>query len=196
MRADSGSLCESPLTLTWTDLLFVVLSRFLPCQCNTPWFPRNRLNACFSFINRLIINSYSPFSTFWFSTLQHSPPYGPAWQRQRKCNWALYAHCSLRGPRSGCEPPSSRRGDASGSPWVDVAALDVTTTHASSGGDVRVGASCAKSEVATDNEFAVGEAEIGGDRDGVQVSPSVTALESEQARAMQWGVAVLEEFCS
>jgi hypothetical protein len=28
------SLCESPLTVTWIDLLFVVVSRFLPCRCN------------------------------------------------------------------------------------------------------------------------------------------------------------------
>jgi hypothetical protein len=79
---------------------------------------------------------------------------------------------------------------------VDVAALDVTTTKASGGGDVRVGASCAKAEVATVDEVAVGEAEIRVDRDGVQVSPSVTALETEQTCAMRWGVAGLEEFCS
>jgi hypothetical protein len=79
---------------------------------------------------------------------------------------------------------------------VDVAALDVTTTKASGGGDVRVGASCAKAEVATIDEVAVGEAEIRSDRDDVQVSPSVPALETEQARAMRWGVAGSEEFCS
>jgi hypothetical protein len=32
---------------------------------------------------------------------------------------------------------------------VDVAALDVTTTKASGGGDVRVGASCSKAQVAS-----------------------------------------------
>jgi hypothetical protein len=32
---------------------------------------------------------------------------------------------------------------------VDVAVMDVTTTKASGGGDVRVGVSCAKAEVAT-----------------------------------------------
>jgi hypothetical protein len=79
---------------------------------------------------------------------------------------------------------------------VDVAALDVTKTKASGGGDVRVGASCANAEVGTLHEGAVGETEIRGDWDGVQVSPSVTALESEQACAMRWGVAGLEEFCS
>jgi hypothetical protein len=79
---------------------------------------------------------------------------------------------------------------------VDAAALDVTTTKASGGGDVRVGASCAKAEVAFIDEVAVGEAEIRSDRDGVQVSPSVPALETEQARVMRWGVAGSEEFCS
>jgi hypothetical protein len=78
---------------------------------------------------------------------------------------------------------------------VDVAALDVATTKASCGGDVRVGASCASSKVATVDEVAIGEAEIRGDRDGVQVKPSVPALETEQARAMRWGVASVEEFC-
>jgi hypothetical protein len=78
---------------------------------------------------------------------------------------------------------------------VGVAALDVTTTKASGGGDVRVGASCAKPQVATVDEVAVGEAEIRGDRDGFQVSPSVPALETEQVRAMRWGVAGSEEFC-
>jgi hypothetical protein len=52
---------------------------------------------------------------------------------------------------------------------VDVAALDMTATKASCGGDVRVGASCAKVEVATVDEVAVREAEIRGHRDGVQV---------------------------
>jgi hypothetical protein len=72
---------------------------------------------------------------------------------------------------------------------VDVAALDVTTAEASGGGDVRVGASCAKAEVATVDDVAVRETEIRGDRDGVQASPSVPALETGQARAMQWGLA-------
>jgi hypothetical protein len=71
----------------------------------------------------------------------------------------------------------------------------VTTTKASGGGKIR-GASCAKAEVATIDEVAVGEAEKWGDQDGVQVSPSVTALETEQARATRWGVAGLEEFCN
>jgi hypothetical protein len=35
MLADFCSLCESPLTVTWIDLLFVVVSRFLPCRCNS-----------------------------------------------------------------------------------------------------------------------------------------------------------------
>jgi hypothetical protein len=35
MLADYCSLCESPLTVTWIDLLFVDVSRFLPCQCNS-----------------------------------------------------------------------------------------------------------------------------------------------------------------
>jgi hypothetical protein len=46
---------------------------------------------------------------------------------------------------------------------VDVAALDVTSTKARGGEDVRVGASCAKAEVATIDEVAVGEEEIRGD---------------------------------
>jgi hypothetical protein len=85
---------------------------------------------------------------------------------------------------------------------VDVAALDVTATKTSGGGDVRVGASCAKAEVAIGeaeirgDEVAIGEAEIRGDRDGVQVGPRVPALETEQARVMRWGVAGLEEFRS
>jgi hypothetical protein len=79
---------------------------------------------------------------------------------------------------------------------ADVAALDVTTTKASGGRDVWIGASGDKAEVATVDEVAVGEAEIWGDRDGVQVSPRVPALETEQARAMRWGVAGSEEFCS
>jgi hypothetical protein len=79
---------------------------------------------------------------------------------------------------------------------VDVAALDVTTTKASRGGDVRVGASCAKAEVATVDEVAVGETEIRGDRDGVQVGTRVPALETKQACAMRRRVAGLEAFCS
>jgi hypothetical protein len=35
MLADYCSLCESPLTVTWIDLLFVDVSRFLPCRCNS-----------------------------------------------------------------------------------------------------------------------------------------------------------------
>jgi hypothetical protein len=78
---------------------------------------------------------------------------------------------------------------------VDITALDVTTTKASGGGDVRAGARYAKAEVATVDEVAVREAQICGDRDGVQVSPSVPALETERTRAMRWGVASVEEFC-
>jgi hypothetical protein len=55
---------------------------------------------------------------------------------------------------------------------VDVAALGLTTTKASGGGDVRVGASCAKAEVSTVDQVAVRETEIRGDRDGVQVGPA------------------------
>jgi hypothetical protein len=72
---------------------------------------------------------------------------------------------------------------------VDVAALDVTTTKASGGGDVRVGASGAESKVAAVVEVTIGEALIRGYRDSLQVSPSVPALETEQARAVQWGLA-------
>jgi hypothetical protein len=78
---------------------------------------------------------------------------------------------------------------------IDVAALDGPTIKASCGGDVWVGASCVKSKVATVDEVAIREAGIWGDWDGVQVSPSVSALETEQARTMRWGVASVEEFC-
>jgi hypothetical protein len=79
---------------------------------------------------------------------------------------------------------------------VDVATLYITTTKGSGGGDVRVGASGAKAEVATVDEVAVGKTEIHGDPDGVQVSPRVPALETEQARTMRRGVAGSKEFCS
>jgi hypothetical protein len=78
---------------------------------------------------------------------------------------------------------------------VDIAALDATTTKAS-GGDVRVGSSCTKAQVATVDEVAVGGAEIQGDRDGVQMSPCMPALETEQAHTMRQGVVGSEEFCS
>jgi hypothetical protein len=32
--ANLSGVCESPVTVTWIDLLFVVVSRFLPCRCN------------------------------------------------------------------------------------------------------------------------------------------------------------------
>jgi hypothetical protein len=43
---------------------------------------------------------------------------------------------------------------------VDIAALDVTPTKTSGGGDMWVGASGAKAEVATVDEVAIGEVEI------------------------------------
>jgi hypothetical protein len=58
---------------------------------------------------------------------------------------------------------------------VEIAALVVTTTKTSGGGDMRVGASCAKAEVPTVDEVAVREAEIRVDWDAVQVSPGVPA---------------------
>jgi hypothetical protein len=79
---------------------------------------------------------------------------------------------------------------------VDVAALDVTTTKASGSGYMRIGAGCTKAEVATVDEVAIREAEIRGDWDGVQVSPRVPALDTEQARGMRWGVTSVEDFCS
>jgi hypothetical protein len=66
----------------------------------------------------------------------------------------------------------------------DIATLDVNITRTSVGGDVWVGASSAKAEVATVDEVAVKEAETRVDRGGVQVSPRVPALETEQACAM------------
>jgi hypothetical protein len=128
--------------------------------------------------------------------------------RKRKCNWALYGvQCTRIAARSGRDAAESllpvvvptRAAPAhaiAAHGVVDVAALDVATTKANRGGDVRVGASCAKLKVATVDEVAIGEAEIRGDRDGFQVSASVPALETEQARAMRWGVASVEEFCS
>jgi hypothetical protein len=79
---------------------------------------------------------------------------------------------------------------------VDVAALDVKTTKASGSGYMRIGAGCAKAVVATIHEVAIREAEVRVDWDGFQVSPLVPALETEQARVMQWGVARVEEICS
>jgi hypothetical protein len=58
-----------------------------------------------------------------------------------------------------------------------------------------VGASSTKVKVAIVDDNDVGEAEIRVDRDGVQVSPSVLALEAEHAWAMRWGVASVEAFC-
>jgi hypothetical protein len=69
---------------------------------------------------------------------------------------------------------------------VNIAALDVPPKETSGGGDVRVGASRPKAKVATVDEIAVGEAEIRVHRDRVQLSPSVPALEAEQACAMRW----------
>jgi hypothetical protein len=54
---------------------------------------------------------------------------------------------------------------------------------------MRVGASSSKAVVATVVEVAVGEADIRVDEDGVQVSPCLPALETEQACVMRWGVA-------
>jgi hypothetical protein len=62
---------------------------------------------------------------------------------------------------------------------VNVAALDQTTTKAGGDGDMRVGASSAKAEVATIDEVAVRDAEIRLDWEGVQVSPRVPALDSD-----------------
>jgi hypothetical protein len=64
-----------------------------------------------------------------------------------------------------------------------MAALDVITTKTSGGGDMRVGASSAQARVATVDEVAVIEAEIGVDRDSVQVVPQVPVLGTEQAYA-------------
>jgi hypothetical protein len=61
---------------------------------------------------------------------------------------------------------------------------------------INIGAGCAKAEVTTVDEVAIREAEIRVDLDGVQVSPPVPALETEQARAMRWGVASMEELCN
>jgi hypothetical protein len=69
---------------------------------------------------------------------------------------------------------------------VYVATLDVTTAKAGFGGDVWVGYSGAKAEMATVDEVTIGEAEIGVDRDGFQVSPGVLALDTEQ-RVMEKG---------
>jgi hypothetical protein len=73
-------------------------------------------------------------------------------------------------------------------PWVAL-------TKTSGGGDMRVGASSHKAKVATVDEVAVREVEMRVCRDGIQVSPSLPALEAEQACAMRWGVASVEECC-
>jgi hypothetical protein len=49
--------------------------------------------------------------------------------------------------------------------------------------------------VATVDVVFVTEAEMRVDGDGVQVSPRVPVLETEQARAMRWGLVSMEEFC-
>jgi hypothetical protein len=64
---------------------------------------------------------------------------------------------------------------------VDVAVLDVTFTAARGSGDMWVGASGAKAEVATVDEVTFREAEIRVDQDGVQVHPTVPAMETEQS---------------
>jgi hypothetical protein len=35
--ADFCSLCQSPMIVTWINLLFVVDSKILPCRCNIYW---------------------------------------------------------------------------------------------------------------------------------------------------------------
>jgi hypothetical protein len=67
---------------------------------------------------------------------------------------------------------------------ADVAARDVTTAKAGDGGDMWAGASIAKVEVATVDEVTIKEAEIWVDRDGVEVHPSMPALENEQSCVM------------
>jgi hypothetical protein len=78
---------------------------------------------------------------------------------------------------------------------VDITALDVTPTKANGGRDMWVGASSTKTQVATVDEVAIGEAEIRVDRDEVQVGGGVPALETEQACAMRRGVPSTEKFC-
>jgi hypothetical protein len=78
---------------------------------------------------------------------------------------------------------------------VHIAALDVTPTKTSGDRDMWVGSSSAKAEMATIDEVAIGEAEVRVDRDGVQVSPRVPALETEQPCVMRLGVPSVEEFC-
>jgi hypothetical protein len=79
---------------------------------------------------------------------------------------------------------------------VHVGALDVTTTEAGGGGDKWVCASNVKEEVATVDEIAFREAEIWVDRDSVQVSLRMPALETEQLCAMRWTITSVEELCS
>jgi hypothetical protein len=75
---------------------------------------------------------------------------------------------------------------------VNVAALSVT--KADDGRAMWVGASGAKAEVVAVDEVTTREAEIQNDWDGVQLSPSVSALESVQSFVIRWGVASMEEF--
>jgi hypothetical protein len=81
---------------------------------------------------------------------------------------------------------------------VDIAPLHLTPKNTSGGGQMWVGASCAKAEVATVDESRRQrslEAETRVDRDGVQVNPCVPALETEHVCTMRWGVASVEAFC-
>jgi hypothetical protein len=75
---------------------------------------------------------------------------------------------------------------------VDVAALDTAPTKSSGGRYMWVGASSAKAKMAAVDEVAIGEAEVRVARDGVQVDPSVPALETEQAGTMLLGTPSME----
>jgi hypothetical protein len=77
---------------------------------------------------------------------------------------------------------------------VHIAALAVMPTTNSGGGGMWLVASSAKVEVATVDEVAGREEEIRVDRNDVQVSPFVPALESEQACEMRWEATNVEEF--
>jgi hypothetical protein len=96
-----------------------------------------------------------------------APPDGQRLQRRRKRKWAPYTHYSPHGgdAAEGFLPVvmSTRAAPAQAIAThgvVDIAALVVTPTKRTGGGDMWVGASHAKSEVASVDEVPFGDAEI------------------------------------
>ena len=76
---------------------------------------------------------------------------------------------------------------------IDVAALHVLTTVTKRGWDAGVGACGSQAKLTTANEVCVREAEVGGHRDCVKVSPCVAAAETVQAGAVSWLIGRIEQ---